>query len=167
MIDSRHGDDSSDFDPPEPHSRYPEQATCKECNETKLASDMVNTYPNPGWNICEVCQSRLHPICACGCGAPATIIADVRWPGGVDCRAPWVDVEHARRDTLDLSARGQTPAIDVILDEEGLRAVTRLSIELAPCWCGVESMTCDHGYKYHTRLNWCPKHGGEGVSRWQ
>jgi len=134
-----------------------QQATCKECNETKLAVEMLARFPNPGWQICEVCQSRLHPICACGCGRDADIIADIRWPGGVDCRAPWVDVEHALESVTRNTP--ERPSIDVILDEEGLRAVTRLSIDLAPCWCGIENGICYHGYTYHTRLNWCPKHG--------
>jgi hypothetical protein len=85
------------------------------------------------------------------------IVADVRWPGGVDCRSPWVDVEHA----LESVTRHTTerPSIDVILDAEAFEVVRNMSEALAPCWCGLESLTCDHGYKYQTKLTWCPKHG--------
>jgi hypothetical protein len=37
----------------------------------------------------------MPPLCRCGCGGYAAIIADVVIDGVVDCREPWVDIEHA------------------------------------------------------------------------
>ena len=153
-------DDSSCFDPVEPRGRHhlPEQAECKHCNEVKLAADMSSTFPNLGWNVCITCESRLHPMCACGCKQPAKLVADIRWPGGVDCRAPWVDIEHALASVTDHTT--DRPSIDVVVDAQSLPALLSLvPIDQSPCWCNMEAMSCFHGYEYHTRLTWCPKHG--------
>jgi hypothetical protein len=97
-------------------------------------------------------------MCACGCGQEAKLVADIRWPGGVDCRAPWVDVEHA----LESVARDtrQSPSVDVVVDADSMGSLLSLvHIGQSPCWCAMEHMLCDHCYKYHTRVSWCPKHG--------
>lgn len=135
-------------------------STCEVCGESKHVREMVGEFPNPGWRECRLCHTRLHPMCACGCGRFASIIADVRWPGGVDCRAPWVDIEHALHSvTLHTTERA---SIDVILDENDLpRILSLVEIGLSPCWCDIEAMTCFHGYEYQTRLPWCPQHGAK------
>jgi hypothetical protein len=144
-------------------------ATCEVCGESKHERYMMATFPNPGWQECRDCFSRLHPMCACGCNRFASIIADVRWPGGIDCRAPWVDVRHARESVSPPSARtvewDVAPSIDVILDESDLPKVLSLAkAGVSPCWCAIENMTFivgQSGLRMHTRLPWCPLHGNK------
>ena len=124
---------------------------CELCEE-RLPKDEITD------GLCSTCEQRLRPRCACGCGKLARIVADIRWPGGTDCRAPWVDVEHAlesvSRHTPD------RPSIDVIVDETSLPNVLSLAqISQSPCWCDMEAMSCFHEYEYHTRIHWCPQHG--------
>jgi hypothetical protein len=56
------------------------------------------------------------------------------------------------------------PTIDVILDQDGFKAVIELA-ELgrnAPCWCGMTKMKFTHGaFTAHTSVSWCPTHASE------
>ncbi len=150
-------DDDMLPDPPPSRQQFGE---CHVCREEKPVEEMLATFPNPGWNTCRICDSRLNPRCECGCKQPARIVADIRWEGGVDCRAPFVDLDHALKSVSDHVA--ERPNVDIILDEHDLpRVISLVHSDLSPCWCDMEAMSCFHGYEYHTRLAWCPKHGAK------
>jgi hypothetical protein len=84
----------------------------------------------------------MHPKCACGCGRLATIVADVVFPTGIDCRAPWVNIEHA----LGAQSTNLRPTIDIVVDSDAMPAI----LSASPCWCQL---------RRHTNLYWCPQHG--------
>jgi hypothetical protein len=91
------------------------------------------------YGLCASCNARLHPRCACGCGNEATLVADVYVDSLHDCRAPWLNVEHA------LGAVDSNHPVDV-------RPLDPLAeiIKAAPCWCKIRTTTvCD----------FCPEHG--------
>jgi hypothetical protein len=135
---------------------------CRDCGDSKPNSEMVSTFPNPGWNTCQACECLLRPRCECDCGQRAQIVADIRWPGGIDCRAPFVDVKHALAGVA--ASFTVPPGIDVVLDEDGFKAVIELASlgRNAPCWCGMAKMTFTHGaFTAHTSVAWCPTHGSE------
>ena len=129
-------------------------AECKQCD----AATDKRTLSHLG--LCPDCQAHLHPFCGCGCGEEARLVAEVRWPGGIDCRAPWVDIEHALASVSEHTP--DRPSIDVVVDSHDFQVLLRLVDRyLAPCWCGVRLQKCFKGYEYRTRLPWCPCHGAK------
>ena len=112
-------------------------AECKECCSEVARDDMVD-------GLCFECDEAAHPLCACGCGERATIVADVVFATGIDCRAPWVDIEHA----LGAQDTNERPTIDVIVPAEDFEKI----VAAAPCWCGM---------RLHTTCDWCPRHGAK------
>ena len=85
-----------------------------------------------------------NPNCACGCGQPATLVADVALSAGIDSRSPWASVEHA----TGAYDAGDKPRIDVVVPPDDLQTI----IAAAPCWCGM---------RLHTTCDWCPAHGAK------
>lgn len=108
---------------------------CPECG---------NTYERNGRPMCDDCDKRLHPRCACGCGGLAKIVADtlVTTDDGKQEhieREPWVDIEHAL-GANDATARTSIIPLDPL--KEILAA--------APCWCRMRAGTV---------VGWCPHCG--------
>jgi hypothetical protein len=109
---------------------------CRECHGEAHAEYLSQR------GLCRACEARLHPLCACGCGQAARIVADVIVDGSVDCRAPWLDAKHAReaQQYADLS-----PKIDVVVDAYSFTYI----LAAAPCWCRLRA------------CRWCPAHGSK------
>jgi hypothetical protein len=105
--------------------------TCREC--------LGEFEPQADERECPPCDARLRPRCTCGCEELATLVADLYVDGEHDCRAPWLNIEHA------LEAVDSTDPDVGRVDVRPLDPLAEI-IKAAPCWCemGVE---------------WCPTHG--------
>jgi hypothetical protein len=106
--------------------------TCRECD---------SLYPNDEGRsgLCHGCADRLRPLCACGCGNEATIVADVYCDGEHDCRAPWYSIDDALGAT-DSNHPVEVRPLDPLAD----------IIAAGPCWCHMRESTV---------VDWCPSHG--------
>ena len=124
---------------------YYEGITAREERGMVICPDCETHYqPDQIFDECPACYERQHPDCACGCGDPARIVADVVLAAGIDSRSPWVDVEHAR----GAYEAGDPPHIDVIVTEEDFEKIAKA----APCWCSLRE---------HSTVDWCPQCGAK------
>lgn len=87
-----------------------------------------------------------RPLCACGCGQRAFIVADVLVDGAIDCRQPWANPAHA------LGAYDDETCVEVsvVVTSRDLPVI----VDASPCWCAMRE---------HTTCDWCPKHGNVGA----
>ena len=98
------------------------------------------TYERNGWPMCDDCDKRLHPRCACGkCHELARMAADIYADGNHIQREVYFDEAHAR-GTCD-------PRHNVDVVEYGNFADI---LKARPCWCRLGDRWV---------IGWCPEHG--------